>query len=585
MTARRRSGVIVPLFSLASTRSWGVGEFRRSAGLCALAAVGGAVVRSDAADHRDSRARDLAVLGAHGDGARSDLHLAAATSRISRRSAAKSRLSADDRARARRRPRVVREGRAHRRCARSRRSGCGAPTRGSSARASRSAPAARARAFAAFTARRERGGSTTTRCSRRSAAARAAALVGVAESACRVATTRRSLDARRGARATRSGTASTCSGWPRSSGRRRGSDPRPLQIFGDVPFMISADSPDVWTAQHEFRFDATVGVPPDAFSETGQDWGLPPWRWEVMAENDFAWMRRRAPRSAALFDGFRLDHLVGLYRTYIRPIDPQHAPFFAPPDEPTQLALGERLVAHLPGERRRGHRGGSRHRARLRPRVAAASRRAGLQGVSLGAPTGTRRGSRSSIRRSIAEISVATTGTHDTEPLACWWETLPADERELILAIPSVQRHLGARAALRAAHADADLATRCCAASLDSASRLTIIPVQDLFGWRDRINTPAAGRRRELDVALAVAGRSAASDIRRPRRVRAQRAGRMDAAAARGARLSASCSRAFSATRPARLATTSASSAGCTGLATCMLKPAPSTFMRSAGLA
>ena len=64
----------------------------------------------------------------------------------------------------------------------------------------------------------------------------------------------------------------------------------PTRIFGDLPFMISADSPDVWARQHEFRFDATIGVPPDAFSETGQDWGLPPWRWDVMAGTGFAWM-------------------------------------------------------------------------------------------------------------------------------------------------------------------------------------------------------------------------------------------------------------------------------------------------------
>ncbi len=95
----------------------------------------------------------------------------------------------------------------------------------------------------------------------------------------------------------------------------------PTRIFGDLPFMISADSPDVWARQHEFRFDATIGVPPDAFSDTGQDWGLPPWRWDVMAGTGFGWMTRRARRYASLFDGYRIDHLVGLYRTYIRPID------------------------------------------------------------------------------------------------------------------------------------------------------------------------------------------------------------------------------------------------------------------------
>ena len=70
----------------------------------------------------------------------------------------------------------------------------------------------------------------------------------------------------------------------------------PTRVFGDLPFMISANSPDVWARQHEFRFDATIGVPPDAFSETGQDWGLPPWRADVMARNDFSWMRARSRR-------------------------------------------------------------------------------------------------------------------------------------------------------------------------------------------------------------------------------------------------------------------------------------------------
>lgn len=102
----------------------------------------------------------------------------------------------------------------------------------------------------------------------------------------------------------------------------------PVRVFGDLPFMVSGNSPDVWARQDEFRLDASVGVPPDAFSETGQDWGLPPCRWDVMAANDFAWIRARARRSAAIYDGFRLDHLVGLYRTYIRPFDASEPAYF-----------------------------------------------------------------------------------------------------------------------------------------------------------------------------------------------------------------------------------------------------------------
>jgi len=58
-----------------------------------------------------------------------------------------------------------------------------------------------------------------------------------------------------------------------------------VALFGDLPFMVSGDSADVWARQDEFRVDCSVGVPPDAFSETGQDWGLPVYRWEVFAES------------------------------------------------------------------------------------------------------------------------------------------------------------------------------------------------------------------------------------------------------------------------------------------------------------
>ncbi len=256
---------------------------------------------------------------------------------------------------------------------------------------------------------------------------------------------------------------------------------RPLQLYGDVPFMISADSPDVWARQREFRFDATIGVPPDAFSETGQDWGLPPWRWEVMAENDFQWMRQRAQRTAQLFDGFRLDHLVGLYRMFIRPLDKSVTPTFVPPDEPTQARLGETLVAVY----RATDAEVIAEDLGIIPRFVRESlRRLQLPGFRV--MRWERRWSEPGqpfVDPSLYdERSVATTGTHDTEPLASWWESLSAAEQSEILRLPSVQRHLADDATPR----DAILR-----AILESPSRLTLIPVQDLFGWRDRINTPA----------------------------------------------------------------------------------------------
>ena len=92
-------------------------------------------------------------------------------------------------------------------------------------------------------------------------------------------------------------------------------------MFGDLPFMVAEDSADVWSFQHLFRFDATVGVPPDAYSAEGQDWGLPVPRWNEMREQGDPWLHLRARRAAELYDAFRVDHVVGLYRTYARPID------------------------------------------------------------------------------------------------------------------------------------------------------------------------------------------------------------------------------------------------------------------------
>ena len=255
---------------------------------------------------------------------------------------------------------------------------------------------------------------------------------------------------------------------------------RPVQVFGDVPFMISADSPDVWTRQPEFRFDATVGVPPDAFSETGQDWGLPPWRWDVMAKNDFAWMQRRAQRTARLFDGFRLDHLVGLYRTYMWPLDKSEPPFFAPPDEPTQAELGEKLVSLY---RDTGAEVIAEDLGTVPDFVRASLQRLGVPGFKVvrwerrwKAP-----GKPFIDPTEYEEASVATTGTHDTEPMVTWWKAAPAEERRAVRRMPSVKRH-------RADSSQLDALLR---ALLDARSRLTIIPLQDVFGWTDRINTPA----------------------------------------------------------------------------------------------
>jgi 4-alpha-glucanotransferase len=265
-----------------------------------------------------------------------------------------------------------------------------------------------------------------------------------------------------------------------------------VELFGDLPFMVSGDSADVWARQDEFRTDATVGVPPDAFSETGQDWGLPVYRWEVLAARDFDWLRHRARRNADLFDGYRVDHLVGFYRTYFRPRDGRPAEF-TPPDEPSQRALGERVlgVFREPGAEIIAEDLGvvpdfvRESLARLCVpgfKVLRWERHWHSEGHPFRDP------------REYPPCAVATSGTHDTEPLVVWWETAAREEIDGVLAIPSVRSRLtdeDVNRALETRQLSNPVREAILAALFGSGADILLLPVGDIFGWRDRINQPA----------------------------------------------------------------------------------------------
>jgi 4-alpha-glucanotransferase len=89
---------------------------------------------------------------------------------------------------------------------------------------------------------------------------------------------------------------------------------RSIQIFGDLPIYVAHDSADVWAEPHLFHLDKTghptvvAGVPPDYFSETGQRWGNPIYRWDLMRENGYSWWTRRMRSVLEQVDLVRLDH-------------------------------------------------------------------------------------------------------------------------------------------------------------------------------------------------------------------------------------------------------------------------------------
>jgi malto-oligosyltrehalose synthase/4-alpha-glucanotransferase len=87
-----------------------------------------------------------------------------------------------------------------------------------------------------------------------------------------------------------------------------------VKLIGDLPFYISYDSVDVWAHPQLFKLDeegnnaGIAGVPPDYFNEDGQLWGMPVYRWDVMAKEGYAWWKQRLQKNMELFDLLRLDH-------------------------------------------------------------------------------------------------------------------------------------------------------------------------------------------------------------------------------------------------------------------------------------
>lgn len=256
-----------------------------------------------------------------------------------------------------------------------------------------------------------------------------------------------------------------------------------VELAGDLPFMVATDSADVWADRHDFRLDARVGVPPDAFSATGQDWGLPVYRWDVMAEDDFPWVTERGRRMADLYGLYRVDHVVGLYRTYYFPNDGS-PPAFIPAVEEAQILNGERVLEILS----RGARVIAEDLGTVPEFVRKSLERIEIPGYRV-LRWERRWNAPGQPFREPAEwpaLSVATTGTHDTDSMADWWEGMKEDERKAFLDLPGM-------AALRArAPARFDDGVRDAILELvyGSGSDVLLLPFQDAFGMRERVNVP-----------------------------------------------------------------------------------------------
>lgn len=253
---------------------------------------------------------------------------------------------------------------------------------------------------------------------------------------------------------------------------------RDVRIVGDIPIFVAYDSADAWAHPDLFYFDrdgaptVIAGVPPDYFSVTGQRWGNPLYRWDVMAARGYAWWIERVRHTLATVDLVRIDHFRGFAAYWEIPASeptavkgrwvrgPGQALFDA-----LREALGELpVIAEDLGV--------------ITPDVEALRDANGLPGMKVLQFAFGADASDPYLPHNYPHHCVVYTGTHDNDTTLGWYAKAPEVERDL------VRRYL--------ARDDANLAWDLVRLAQASVADMAIAPLQDALGLGSeaRMNTP-----------------------------------------------------------------------------------------------
>ena len=253
-----------------------------------------------------------------------------------------------------------------------------------------------------------------------------------------------------------------------------------VHLFGDIPFGVNFDSADVWANQTKFMLECEVGAPKDALAEGGQKWGLPAYRWDIIAEQNFNLWRNRVARACEIYDIFRLDHLVGFFRTWIfRPGDDVGA--YDISDEAAQKERGTKFLEavvetakdNLPVGEDLG--------------VIPDYMRTLMKEINMPGYRVVRWEKDNEVfrePRNYPAASLATTSTHDTTTLKQWWEEMPAWQRANFWEMVSAQKTDGNLPYTQ--EINIEILKRV----LGANSSLAVFPLQDIIGSTEQINVP-----------------------------------------------------------------------------------------------
>ncbi|MDR2731918.1 MAG: 4-alpha-glucanotransferase [Fibromonadaceae bacterium] len=92
-----------------------------------------------------------------------------------------------------------------------------------------------------------------------------------------------------------------------------------VRLKGDIPILINEDSADVWHYPQYFSLDNRAGAPPDMFCYSGQNWAFPTYKWDNLEKDNFSWWRARVRHAAKFYHAYRIDHVLGFFRIWVVP--------------------------------------------------------------------------------------------------------------------------------------------------------------------------------------------------------------------------------------------------------------------------
>ena len=253
---------------------------------------------------------------------------------------------------------------------------------------------------------------------------------------------------------------------------------RGVKIIGDVPIFVAYHSADVWAHQGLFELDengrptVVAGVPPDYFSQTGQRWGNPLYRWHIHEETGYAWWTARVRHALQLADMVRIDHFRGFAAHWEIPAnapDAMTGKWVGGPGEKLFAAF-DKAIPHLPII--------AEDLGLITHDVIELRDKLQLPGMRVLQFAFGDNDDNPFLPHNYVANTVAYTGTHDNDTSIGWWNTLPEYQKTF------VQRYLGS---------DGHAINWDMMHTLSrSAANLVIFPMQDVLGLSSehRMNLP-----------------------------------------------------------------------------------------------